>query len=32
MSNHSYEMTVRVRPADVDGLDHVNNVVYLRWV
>jgi acyl-CoA thioester hydrolase len=32
MSNRTYEMPARVQPADVDGLDHVNNVVYLRWV
>ena len=32
MSNQTYEMTVRVQPADVDGLNHVNNTVYLRWV
>ena len=27
-----YEMTVRVNPADIDALGHVNNIVYLRWV
>jgi acyl-CoA thioester hydrolase len=27
-----FEMPVRVAPADVDGLNHVNNIVYLRWV
>lgn len=27
-----FEMPVRVQAADVDGLDHVNNVVYVRWV
>ena len=27
-----YEMTVRVEPADIDALGHVNNIVYLRWV
>ena len=32
MSNQTYEMPVRVQPADVDGLNHVNNIVYLRWV
>jgi acyl-CoA thioester hydrolase len=32
MSNQTYEMTVRVQPKDVDGLNHVNNIVYLRWV
>ena len=28
----SYEMSVTVRPEDIDILGHVNNVVYLRWV
>ena len=27
-----YELRVQVQPADLDGLEHVNNVVYLRWV
>jgi acyl-CoA thioester hydrolase len=27
-----FEMPIGVEPADLDGLDHVNNVVYLRWV
>ena len=26
-----FESAVRVSPADIDGQDHVNNVVYLRW-
>jgi acyl-CoA thioester hydrolase len=25
-------MAIAVEPADIDGLGHVNNVVYLRWV
>ena len=25
-------MTVTVQPADIDGQNHVNNTVYLRWV
>jgi acyl-CoA thioester hydrolase len=25
-------MSIAVEPADIDGLGHVNNVVYLRWV
>ncbi len=25
-------MPIDVEPADIDGLGHVNNVVYLRWV
>lgn len=28
----TYEITVRVRPEDIDELGHVNNVHYLRWV
>ena len=32
MSNQTFEMPARVQPADVDGLNHVNNIVYLRWV
>ena len=27
-----FEMPIRVESADLDGLNHVNNVVYLRWV
>ena len=27
-----YEMTVPVLPADIDGQNHVNNTVYLRWI
>jgi acyl-CoA thioester hydrolase len=27
-----FEQVVRVVPADIDALGHVNNVVYLRWV
>jgi len=27
-----FEQAVRVEPADIDTLGHVNNVVYLRWV
>ena len=26
-----FEMPVRVQPADIDALGHVNNIVYLRW-
>jgi len=25
-------MSVRVQPADIDGQNHVNNTVYLRWI
>jgi acyl-CoA thioester hydrolase len=28
----AFEMTVAVAPGDIDELDHVNNVIYLRWV
>jgi acyl-CoA thioester hydrolase len=27
-----FEIKVAVRPADIDGQNHVNNTVYLRWV
>ncbi len=27
-----FELPVTVRPADIDDLGHVNNVVYVRWV
>ena len=27
-----FEISVAVRPADIDGQNHVNNTVYLRWV
>ena len=27
-----YEQTISVLPQDIDQFDHVNNVVYLRWV
>ena len=29
---HSFELPIQVQPADIDGLGHVNNVVYLRWM
>jgi acyl-CoA thioester hydrolase len=25
-------MTVKVEPTDIDGQNHVNNTIYLRWV
>ena len=28
----TFDLVVPVLPADVDGLGHVNNTVYLRWV
>jgi acyl-CoA thioester hydrolase len=27
-----FELSIRVRPEDIDVQGHVNNVVYLRWV
>jgi acyl-CoA thioester hydrolase len=27
-----FELSLDVRPEDIDELNHVNNVVYLRWV
>ena len=27
-----FEIDIRVQPEDIDGLGHVNNVVYLRWM
>ena len=27
-----YELTLEVLPEDIDQLNHVNNVVYLKWV
>jgi acyl-CoA thioester hydrolase len=29
---NSFELVVGVLPADIDEQDHVNNMVYLRWV
>jgi acyl-CoA thioester hydrolase len=27
-----YEVALDIQPEDIDGLGHVNNIVYLRWV
>jgi len=27
-----FELTVTVRPADIDRQNHVNNTVYVRWI
>lgn len=27
-----FEQPVEIRPEDIDAFDHVNNVVYVRWV
>ncbi|HEY4639417.1 MAG TPA: thioesterase family protein [Candidatus Udaeobacter sp.] len=32
MSSAPFEMTVSVLSGDIDGQNHVNNTVYLRWV
>ena len=32
MSAPVFEMAITVRAADIDGQNHVNNTVYLRWV
>jgi acyl-CoA thioester hydrolase len=32
MSSARFEMTIKVRPEDIDAQNHVNNTVYLRWV
>jgi acyl-CoA thioester hydrolase len=31
-SHYVFSMEVRAEPADIDNLDHVSNVVYVRWV
>jgi acyl-CoA thioester hydrolase len=32
MSSTRFEIGVSVTPEDIDGQNHVNNTVYLRWV
>ncbi|MDR3763482.1 MAG: acyl-CoA thioesterase [Acidobacteriota bacterium] len=33
MKEHeAFELAITVQPADIDGLGHVNNVVYVRWI
>lgn len=32
MSAPVFEMPVIIQPGDIDGQNHVNNTVYLRWV
>ena len=29
---NTFQFTIRVKAEDIDDLEHVNNVVYLRWV
>jgi acyl-CoA thioester hydrolase len=31
-SSERYELSLAVTPDDIDIMDHVNNIVYLRWV
>ena len=31
-NTQAFELPITVREEDIDELDHVNNVVYLRWV
>jgi len=31
-ASERYEQTIAVLPHDIDQFDHVNNVVYMRWV
>ncbi|MEO8594893.1 MAG: thioesterase family protein [Candidatus Solibacter sp.] len=28
----AFELNIEVKPADIDRMGHVNNLVYLRWV
>ncbi len=32
MNSPVFEITLSVQTADIDGQNHVNNIVYLRWV
>ena len=32
LSTSPFELSLEVQPEDIDQLQHVNNVVYLRWV
>jgi acyl-CoA thioester hydrolase len=32
MSSTPFEISVSVMPGDIDGQNHVNNTVYVRWV
>ncbi len=31
-STERFEQIISITPEDIDFLDHVNNVVYVRWV
>lgn len=31
-ASERFDMTIAIHPEDIDVFDHVNNVVYLRWV
>jgi acyl-CoA thioester hydrolase len=32
MQASPFEVAVQILPGDVDGMGHVNNIVYVRWV
>lgn len=32
MPSPPFDLSLRVEPADIDGLGHVNNIVYVRWI
>ena len=32
LENAKFSLKIHVQPEDIDELNHVNNVVYLRWV
>lgn len=32
MNQNVFEYNYRVKPSDIDQLNHVNNVIYLQWV
>jgi acyl-CoA thioester hydrolase len=31
-ASERFELRLQVQAQDIDGMDHVNNVVYLRWI
>lgn len=32
METEPFEIAMQIHPEDVDGMGHVNNIVYVRWV
>jgi acyl-CoA thioester hydrolase len=32
LEGERFQIVIKVTPGDIDALDHVNNVTYLRWV